>query len=175
MVSWETQRFKRLICQNTKIPRRSQIMVNMSICFQNYVRFKDFLRFSDFPNVSRFHHRKILWKRLEKPIVLDSKIWFAENTKIPRRSKILKTSQYFFKNVFDAVRFTYVLRFLSFPDSQNLSRFQHHKVLWKRSQKPLVFYPPDFDKNSSSFLMSGSVNKREFLDFQNVEIWKINV
>ena len=31
------------------------------------------LRFSDFQNSSRFHHRKIHWKRSEKPIVLDAK------------------------------------------------------------------------------------------------------
>ena len=32
-----------------------------------------FSRFSDFQKWSRFHHRKILWKRAEKQIVLDSK------------------------------------------------------------------------------------------------------
>ena len=40
--------------------------------------FTNVLRYSDFQNWSRSHHRKILWKHSEKPIVLDSKVWFAK-------------------------------------------------------------------------------------------------
>ena len=35
---------------------------------------------------------------------------FVENTKIPRRSNMMGKCQYFPKNMFDLIRFTYVLK-----------------------------------------------------------------
>ena len=106
------------------------------------------LRFSKFQisNFSRFHHRQILWKRSGEPIVLDSKNWFARNTKIPRRSIISQKYRNFFKNMFDSAGFTYVLRLLWFSDLQFL-KIPPPEILWTRSEKPIVLDPPEFDKN----------------------------
>ena len=121
-----------------------------------------FWRFGDLKDLSRFHHRKFLWKRSEKPIVLHSKFGIAKNTKIPRRSRIIEKCQYFLKNMFDLVWSIYVPRcFLRFSDFQ-VFRFDHRKMLWTLSEKQIVFDPPDFEtdkiKLSSTCLMSGSIN-----------------
>ena len=71
---------------NTKSPRQSTISQRLSALFQTYfwfsriyLCFKNLYDFHIFQRLSSFHHRKILRKRSEKPIVLDPPD-FGKNT-----------------------------------------------------------------------------------------------
>ena len=135
---------KMWLSRNTKIPRPSKLVNKyrhfplFDLVWFTYV--SRFLRLSDFQSSSRFHHRKILWKRSEKPNVLDSNNWFAKNTKIP-----------FFKNMVGWVGLIYVLRFskiFGFPETlqdstivklfENARRsqlFWTHQILNKKTKR----------------------------------------
>ena len=103
----ETQRFKKLIVHK----------------YQDSTRIKNYLeipkiRKIDRPKIPRFHADP---KLLGNP--KDSTKWSSKNTKIPRGFKIMENGQYVFKNMFDLVGFTYVLkicgsqRFIKIPPS----------------------------------------------------------
>ena len=106
------------------------------------------------------------------------KNWLSKTTKIPRQSKLVRTCRRFFVVLhyfwFSRI-YCYFKSFLWFSDLQDLSRFHHWQNLWKRSEKPIVLDPPDFEnkiKNQFHILMSGSVtNIGNFGSF----LWLVNM
>ena len=73
-VSWKSERFSNFTVQKYQDSTPIQNCSKSTEVFQSYfdlVGFTYVLRFSDIQNLSRFHHRRILWKCSEKPMVLD--------------------------------------------------------------------------------------------------------
>ena len=150
--------------------------------------FERFLRFSDFQNLSRFHHRKILWKRLEKPIVLDSKIDLPKmlifHTKIPRPPNLVRKYRRFFKNVFDSWGSIFVSRvfmiFISPKYHQDSTTENYLKTLGDTNCfGPTRFTTPKKRKRklkNNLHLWCSVVSKIVgILEFRNNEIWRNNI
>ena len=107
----------------------------------------------------------------------DSKNWFAENTKIPRQSKLVKEYRHVFNNLFDLTGFTYVLRFFYDSHISNIYQDSTTEHYLKAFGEANCFGSTRFWKNktnmSSTLLMSGSAMFiLDMLDSPNVEIWK---
>ena len=120
------------------------------------------------PKIPRFHAVENYLR------ILKMQKCFSQNTRFRADPKLWKMVNIFFKNMFDLIGFTYVLKILEiskiYQDSTIVFCFENAR----RSQSFWTYQIWGKTlKINSTCLMPGSVKQMEILDFRNVEIWKI--